>query len=65
MYGRLQNRKLSFAVNSECANSGRPIKFELDSDLNVASIDDGSEPMFCVALIDIAKIREPSILDIF
>jgi hypothetical protein len=65
VYGRLRNEELFFTVNSECASSGRPIKIELDSNLNITNVDEGSEPMFCVALMNTAKTKEPSIVDIF
>ncbi len=65
VYGRLRNEELFFTVNSECANSGKPMKIELDGDLNIISVDEGSEPMYCITLMDTAKIKEPSIVDIF
>jgi hypothetical protein len=65
VYGRLRNEELFFTVNSECANSGKPIKIELDGDLNIISVDEGSEPIYCITLMDTAKIKEPSIVDIF
>ncbi len=65
VYGKLRNEELFFTVNSECANSGKPIKIELDGDLNIISVDEGSEPMYCIALMDTAKTKELSIVDIF
>jgi hypothetical protein len=65
VYGRLQNEELFFTVNSECANSGKPMKIELDSDLNITGVDEGSEPMYCIASMDTDKKKEPSIVDIF
>ena len=65
VYGRLQNEELFFTVNSECANSGKPMEIELDSDLNIINVDEGSEPMYCIAIMDTAKTKEPSIVDIF
>jgi len=41
------------------------MKIELDSNLNITSVDEGSEPMYCIALMDTAKTKEPSIVDIF
>jgi len=65
VYGRLQNKELSFTVHSECANSGRQIEIELDSELNITGVTDGSDPMFCLPLMDTARTKEPSIVDIF
>jgi hypothetical protein len=52
-------------INTECANSGKPIKIEFDSDLNIRYIDEGSDPMVCVAKINMLEIKESSIVDIF
>jgi len=41
------------------------MKIELDGNLNIISVDEGSEPMYCIALMDTAKTKEPSIVDIF
>ena len=65
VYGRLKNEELFFTVNSKCANSGKPMQIELDSNLNIISVDEGSAPMFCVALMNTDKTKEPSIVDIF
>jgi hypothetical protein len=65
VYGRLRNEELFFTVNSECANSGKMMKIELDGNLNIISVNEGSEPMFCIALMNTAKTKDPSIVDIF
>ncbi|MFC1850508.1 hypothetical protein ACFL27_09985 [candidate division CSSED10-310 bacterium] len=52
-------------INSECANSGKPIKIEFDSDLNVRYVDDGSDPMICVPKVNLVETKESSIVDIF
>ena len=65
VYGRLQNRKLTFAVHSQCANSGRQIHIELDSDLNIFSTTEGSDPMYSMVLLNTDRMKEPSIVDVF
>lgn len=65
MYGRLQEKDLSFTIQSECANSGRKIEIALDSELNITKIPEGSYPMLCVALVSLLKTKRPSIVDIF
>jgi hypothetical protein len=65
VYGKLRDEELFFTINSECANSGKPIKIELDGDLNIINVDKDSEPMYCIALMDTSKTKEPSIVDIF
>ncbi|MFC1488665.1 hypothetical protein ACFL6B_02335 [Thermodesulfobacteriota bacterium] len=41
------------------------MKIELDGDLNIISVDEGSEPMYCIVLVDTDKTKKPSIVDIF
>jgi hypothetical protein len=65
VYGRLQKKELSFIIQSECANSGRKIEIGLDSDLNITNVTSGFDPMFCVALVPLAKTKMPSIVDVF
>ena len=65
MYGRLQEKDLSFTILSECANSGRQIEIALDSKLQITKVTDGSDPMFCIPLVTLAKTKSPSIVDIF
>ena len=65
MYGTLQEKNVSFTIQSECANSGRKIEIELDSKLNITKVPEGSDLMFCVALVPLAKTKKPSIVDVF
>jgi hypothetical protein len=52
-------------INTECANSGKQIKIEFDSDLNIRYVDEGSDPMVCVPVVNLVETKEPSIVDIF
>jgi hypothetical protein len=65
VYGRLQNKDLTFTIDAKCANSGREIKIEIDSDLNITGMSEGSEPMYSMALINTDKMKEMSIVDVF
>jgi hypothetical protein len=65
VYGKLRDEKSAFRIETECANSGKPMKIELDSDLNITKMDKDSEPMFCVAIVETNKLKEPSIVDVF
>lgn len=38
---------------------------ELDSDLNVISVSDGADPMICLPKVNLLKIKEQSIVDVF
>ena len=63
--GQLRNRPMSFVIESECAHSGRPLRFELDSDLNLLSLEPGVDPYIFIPGIDLSNIQEDSIIDIF
>ena len=65
MYGRLQNRDLTFTIHTECANSGRQIEIKLDSELNITSMTESADPMYSMALINTDKMKEASIVDTF
>jgi len=65
VYGRLQNRNLTFTIHTECANSGRQIEIKLDSELNITRMTEGADPMYSMALINTGKMKEASIVDIF
>ena len=65
MYGRLQKKELSFTIQAKCANSDRQIEIALDSELNITKVTDGSDPMFCLPIVPLAKTKDPSIVDVF
>ena len=65
MYGRLQNKDLTCKIKSKCANSGKQIEIELDSELNITAMTEGAEPIYSMALINTDKMKEASIVDIF
>jgi hypothetical protein len=65
VYGRLQNKDLTFTINSECANSGREIQIEIDSALNITGMTEGADLMYSMALINTDKMKEMSIVDVF
>jgi hypothetical protein len=63
--GDYKKKKLSFTIQSECANSGRQLVIALDSELNIKNVTDGSDPMFCLPIVPLAKTKAPSIVDVF
>jgi hypothetical protein len=65
VYGRLQNKDLTFTINTKCANSGKEIQIDLDSEMNITSMTEGAEPMYSTALINTDKMKEKSIVDVF
>jgi hypothetical protein len=65
VYGNLQDKDLTFTINTKCANSGREIQIEIDSALNIISMTEGADPMYSMALINTDKMKEKSIVDVF
>lgn len=52
-------------VDTECAHCSRPMKIEIDSDLNVRPAGEGCEPMIFIPQVDLVNTREKSIIDAF
>jgi hypothetical protein len=65
VYGSLQDKDLTFTINTKCAFSGREIQIEIDSGLHITSMTEGAAPMYSMALINTDKMKEMSIVDIF
>ena len=63
MQGQLREEHLSFVVKSECANSGRPIHIEIDSDLKYEVVEGGPDLRIFVPIIDADRLDDPSIID--
>ncbi|MFN2227555.1 MAG: hypothetical protein ACK2UY_14630 [Anaerolineae bacterium] len=65
MQGQLRGECLSFTINSICAETGRPIRIEIDSDLNYRTVEGEAGTMLCIPLVDFDKLEDPSIIDAF
>ena len=65
MQGRLLDKDLSYTVETECAISGRPIVFELDSDLRYRVLRPAETPVFFIPMIDPFDLDAPCIVDDF
>ncbi len=63
--GQLWGEGLSFVVETGCANSGRPIQIEIDSELNYRVVQEQADPRIFIPLIDVDKLDDPSIIDAF
>ncbi|MCP4341489.1 MAG: hypothetical protein GY799_22060 [Desulfobulbaceae bacterium] len=61
----MRNRNLTYTIDTICANSGRPIKIKLDSELNISGMTEGASPIYCLVLINTDKMKETSIVDVF
>ena len=65
MQGRLRNEELSFEIDTECACCCEAIHFTMGSDLRYTLGNEGSSPMFFVPMVDLTKLRAPSIVNAF
>ena len=63
--GQLLKKDLSCTIETECAISGRPITFELGSDLAYRVNPPAEKPVLFIPMIDLAILDAPCIVDDF
>jgi len=63
--GRLLEKDLGCVIETECAITGRPIVFELDSDLRYSVRPPAEKPVFFIPMIDVFNLDSPCIVDDF
>jgi hypothetical protein len=63
--GRLLEQDLGCEIETECAISGRPIVFELDSELRYSVRPPAERPVLFVPMIDFFSLESPCIVDDF
>jgi len=63
--GRLLEKDLGCEIETECAISGRPIVFELDSEFRYRVRPPAEKPVFMIPMIDIPNLDAPCIVDDF
>jgi len=62
--GHLRYERLAVTITTECGHSSRPIRIEVDSELNF-SVLEGEEPLIFIPLVNFGKLKDPSIIDAF
>lgn len=65
MQGSLRQQPLSVTIDTQCAQTGRPLRIRLDSDLNHQVLQEGASPLFSTPLLDLKRLKDPSITDAF
>ena len=65
MQGRLRGEPLSVAVKTECAHCAQPLHIEIDSKLNYRVEEEDADTRIFMPDLDLAKLTEPSITDVF
>jgi hypothetical protein len=63
--GHLRGEPLTLTVETECAHCARPIRLQIDGNLNAYVLTEGAEPMVFVPTIDLTTVDDPSIIDVF
>jgi hypothetical protein len=63
--GQLRGEDLSFTIETSCAHCGQPIHIEMDAELNYRVVEEGTEPLIHVPMVDFAELEDPSIIDAF
>ncbi len=62
--GRLRNEALTIAFTSECAHCAEPLHIEMDSSL-ACRVRESTAPLMFIPLVEFAKVKDPSIIDVF
>ena len=65
MQGQLRQEKLTFDINTECAQSGRPLHIKMDGELNYQVVEEEAKPLVFGPHIDWANFTEPNIIDAY
>jgi hypothetical protein len=63
--GQLRNEPLNFKIQSECAQSGKEICIEMDSELKYLVSNPDAHPLIFVPTVDFSTLEDPSIIDAF
>ncbi|MFN2146312.1 MAG: hypothetical protein ACK2T7_13240 [Anaerolineales bacterium] len=63
--GQLRNEYLTFKIETSCAQTGREIIIEIDSELKSTVLSEGAKPVIFIPMVDFSKLEDPSIIDAF
>ena len=63
--GQLSQETVTFAIETTCAQSGKPIHIDIDADLNYSVAEKEAEPLIFSPSVDFSKLKDPSIIDAF
>ena len=56
---------MTVVASTQCAHCGQPLHLEIHSDLGYRVLEDGSEPLVFVPMVDFGELDDPSIIDAF
>ncbi len=60
-----KDENLSFRIETECAHCHKPIHLKFDSALKYEVEEGDSRPLVFVPMVDMGKLKDPSIIDAF
>jgi hypothetical protein len=63
--GQLRREKLTVQIDTECGHCHTPLHLEIDSDLNHRVQEADAAPLLFVPMMNLRKLKEPSIIDAF
>jgi len=63
--GQLRRELLTFAIETACAHCGRPLHFQMDSELRYFVLEQDATPLIFAPLVDFDRLEDPSIIDAF
>jgi hypothetical protein len=63
--GQLRQEKLTVTIESECGHCHKPLRLEVDSELNFRVQEEQAEPLVFVPRVNFQKLDDPSIIDAF
>ncbi len=60
-----KDENLSFRIETACAHCGQPIHIAIDGALKYQVDEKDSRPLVFVPMVDMGKLKDPSIIDAF
>ncbi len=63
MQGQIRKGFLEVEIETSCAQTGRAMKFLVDSDLNHRIVEGGEQPLVFEPAVDWKQFKDPDIVD--
>lgn len=63
MQGQIRKSFLEVEIDTRCAQTGRAMKFVVDSELNHRIVEGGDAPLVFEPDVDWKKFKDPNIID--
>jgi len=63
--GQLRHEKLTVQIDTECGHCQAPLHLEIDSNLKYRVSEATAAPLLFVPLMNLRKLKDPSIIDAF